>query len=64
MFEGVLFLVMGLIMSSLVVTFVATQNAADYGTGGAAILGFLGILCLLMVVRGFVKTMMKMTSIF
>jgi len=64
MFEAVLGLFMGLILMGAVVTFVATQNADAYGTGGAAILGFLGLIGLLLVVRGFIQSMMKAKSVF
>lgn len=63
MFEAVLGLFMGLILMGAVVTFVATQNAEGYGTGGAAILGFLGLIGLLLVVRGFISAMMKAKSV-
>jgi len=64
MFEAVLGLFMGLILMGAVVTFVATQNGAQYGVGGAAILGFLGLIGLLLVVRGFIRTMMAAKSVF
>ena len=57
MFGTVLDLLMGLILMGVVVGVVATQNATSYGVGGAAILGIIGIIGLLLVVSNFVTGM-------
>ncbi len=56
MFDAVLELVFGLILiGSVAVPFIAGLNAASFGVGGAAILGVIGIIGLLMIIRAFVS---------
>ncbi len=56
MFDAVFELVMGLILiGSVAVPFIAGLNAASFGVGGAAILGMVGTIGLLLVVWSFIK---------
>jgi hypothetical protein len=56
MFDAVLELIFGLILiGSVAVPFIAGLNADQFGTGGAAILGVIGLIGLLLVVWSFVK---------